>query len=148
MIPSRAIASWFPAGQWTPPPEGPPYRDQHGRENGGALTLDRSHQGRHEPLSGALRSNVPKGTKLHAICDSRGRPLNLFVTITFLILVLFGIPLAFSLWVSALTVLWMAGIGALVFPPRLMNAVNSVLLISIPLFMMAGELMLMGGESL
>lgn len=92
-----------------------------------------------------MRSNVPTGTKLHAICDSRGRPLNLFVTITFLILVLFGLPLAFSLRVSALAVLWMAGIGALVFPPRLMNEVNSVLLISIPLFMMAGEWMLMGG---
>jgi len=27
-----------------------------------------------------LRSNVPRGAKLHAICDSQGRPLNLFVT--------------------------------------------------------------------
>ncbi|MGD1884404.1 MAG: transposase [Paracoccaceae bacterium] len=47
----------------------------------GARTPDRSDKRRYEPLTGrALQSNVPRGAKLHAICDSQGRPLNLFVT--------------------------------------------------------------------
>ncbi|KEP67781.1 transposase [Thioclava dalianensis] len=28
----------------------------------------------------ALQSNGPRGTKLHAICDSKGRPINFFVS--------------------------------------------------------------------
>ncbi|WP_253262466.1 MULTISPECIES: IS5 family transposase [unclassified Roseobacter] len=47
----------------------------------GAWTPDRPDQRRHEPLPGrALQRNVPKGASLHAICDSQGRPLDLFVT--------------------------------------------------------------------
>ncbi len=34
-----------------------------------------------EPLPGrVLRGNVPRGTKIHAICDSKGRPINFFVS--------------------------------------------------------------------
>jgi transposase len=48
-------------------PEGTPHSDQLGRKKGG--------RGR---LIG--RTNGGMNTKLHAICDSQGRPLNLFVT--------------------------------------------------------------------
>ncbi|GHD98619.1 hypothetical protein GCM10008024_02860 [Allgaiera indica] len=44
-----------------------PDRDQHGREKGG--------RGR---VIGRTKGGM--NTKLHAICDSQGRPLNLFVT--------------------------------------------------------------------
>ena len=71
--------------------------------------------------------------------------MSLFVICTFLVLAFLGMPLAFSLGVSALAGLWMAGFDLLVLPPRLMNAVNSFPLMSIPLFMIAGELMLKGG---
>lgn len=71
--------------------------------------------------------------------------MSLFVIGTFLFLAFLGMPLAFSLGVSALAGLWMAGFDLLVLPPRLMNAVNSFPLMSIPLFMVAGELMLKGG---
>ncbi|KMK68300.1 TRAP transporter large permease [Puniceibacterium sp. IMCC21224] len=71
--------------------------------------------------------------------------MSLFVIITFLLLAFLGMPLAFSLGVSALAGLWMAGFDLLILPPRLMNAVNSFPLMSIPLFMVAGELMLKGG---
>ncbi|MDP2697171.1 TRAP transporter large permease [Thalassospira sp.] len=71
--------------------------------------------------------------------------MSLFVICTFLVLAFLGMPLAFSLGVSALVGLWMAGFDLLVLPPRLMNAVNSFPLMSIPLFMIAGELMLKGG---
>ena len=71
--------------------------------------------------------------------------MSLYVIISFLVLAFLGMPLAFSLGVAALTGLWMAGIDLLVLPPRIMNAVNSFPLMSIPLFMVAGELMLKGG---
>ncbi|WP_159587986.1 TRAP transporter large permease [Chelativorans xinjiangense] len=71
--------------------------------------------------------------------------MSLFVIATFLILAFLGMPLAFSLGVSALAGLWLADFDLLVLPPRLMNAVNSFPLMSIPLFMIAGELMLKGG---
>lgn len=71
--------------------------------------------------------------------------MSLFVICTFLVLAFLGMPLAFSLGVSALAGLWISGFDLLVLPPRLMNAVNSFPLMSIPLFMIAGELMLKGG---
>lgn len=71
--------------------------------------------------------------------------MSLFVIVTFLILAFLGMPLAFSLGVAALAGLWLADIDLLMLPPRLMNAVNSFPLMSIPLFMIAGELMLKGG---
>lgn len=71
--------------------------------------------------------------------------MSLFVIGTFLVLAFLGMPLAFALGVSALTGLFLAGFDLLILPPRLMNAVNSFPLMSIPLFMIAGELMLKGG---
>jgi tripartite ATP-independent transporter DctM subunit len=71
--------------------------------------------------------------------------MSLFVIITFLVLAFLGMPLAFSLGVSALAGLWMMGFDLSVLSPRLMNSVNSFPLMSIPLFMVAGELMLKGG---
>jgi tripartite ATP-independent transporter DctM subunit len=71
--------------------------------------------------------------------------MSLFVIITFLVLAFLGMPLAFSLGVSALAGLWMSGFDLAVLSPRLMNSVNSFPLMSIPLFMVAGELMLKGG---
>lgn len=71
--------------------------------------------------------------------------MSLFVIVTFLVLAFLGMPLAFALGVSALAGLWLADIDLLMLPPRLMNSVNSFPLMSIPLFMIAGELMLKGG---
>ena len=71
--------------------------------------------------------------------------MSLFVIASFLVLAFLGMPLAFSLGVSALIGVWLAGIDLTVLPPRLMNSVNSFPLMSIPLFMVAGELMLKGG---
>lgn len=71
--------------------------------------------------------------------------MSLVVVITFLVLAFLGMPLAFALGVSALGGLWLSGFDLMVLPPRIMNAVNSFPLMSIPLFMVAGELMLKGG---
>jgi tripartite ATP-independent transporter DctM subunit len=71
--------------------------------------------------------------------------MSIFVIIAFLVLAFLGMPLAFSLGLSALIGLWFSGIDLLVLPTRLMNSINSFPLMSIPLFMVAGELMLKGG---
>ena len=71
--------------------------------------------------------------------------MSALVIAIFLLLAFLGMPLAFALGVSALAGLGMSGFDLLVLPPRLMNAVNSFPLMSIPLFMVAGELMLKGG---
>lgn len=71
--------------------------------------------------------------------------MSLFVIGTFLVLAFLGMPIAFALGVSALCGLWIADFDLLILPPRMMNAVNSFPLMSIPLFMIAGELMLKGG---
>ncbi|WP_180898139.1 TRAP transporter large permease [Martelella soudanensis] len=71
--------------------------------------------------------------------------MSLIVIATFLTLAFLGMPLAFSLGVAALAGLWLAGFDVNVMAPRILNAVNSFPLMSIPLFMIAGELMLKGG---
>jgi tripartite ATP-independent transporter DctM subunit len=70
--------------------------------------------------------------------------MSLVVIIAFLALAFLGMPLAFALGVSAVAGLWLSGFDLMVLPPRIMNAVNSFPLMSIPLFMVAGELMLKG----
>lgn len=71
--------------------------------------------------------------------------MSLIVILLFLGFAAFGMPLAFSLGVSALGGLILAGFDLSVLPPRIMNSVNSFPLMSIPLFMVTGELMLKAG---
>lgn len=71
--------------------------------------------------------------------------MSLLVIGLFLAFAFLGMPLAFSLGVAALAGLWLSGFDLSVLAPRLMNSVNSFPLMSIPLFMVAGELMLKGG---
>jgi len=65
--------------------------------------------------------------------------------VTFGLVALAGMPLAFALGMAALLGLLMSGVDFGVLPTRMMNAVNSFPLMSIPLFMVAGELMIKGG---
>ena len=58
---------------------------------------------------------------------------------------LLGMPLAFALGVGALVGLGMSGIDATMLPSRMMNAVNAFPLMSIPFFVLAGELMMKAG---
>lgn len=71
--------------------------------------------------------------------------MSLLVIFLFLGLAALGMPLAFSLGVSALGGLILSGFDLSVLPPRIMNSVNSFPLMSIPLFMVTGELMLKAG---
>jgi tripartite ATP-independent transporter DctM subunit len=71
--------------------------------------------------------------------------MSLLVMLAFFVVAALGMPLAFALGVGALAGIGYAGIDFNMLPPRLMNAVNSFPLMSIPLFMVTGELMLKAG---
>jgi tripartite ATP-independent transporter DctM subunit len=71
--------------------------------------------------------------------------MSTWVIASFGLAALLGMPLAFALGMSALVGLWLSGVDFGMLPTRMMNAVNSFPLMSIPLFMVAGELMIKGG---
>ena len=64
---------------------------------------------------------------------------------SFLLIALLGMPLAFALGFSALVALFMSGVDFNMLPQRMMHSVNAFPLMAIPLFMLAGELMIRGG---
>ena len=71
--------------------------------------------------------------------------MTLVVLITFFVFALIGMPLAFALGLASLGGLLVGGIELSVLPQRMMHAVDSFPLMAIPLFMLAGELMVRGG---
>lgn len=71
--------------------------------------------------------------------------MTLIVLGVFLALALLGAPLAFSLGLGALTALSVEGFPLVIIPQRMMHAVDNFPLMAIPLFMLAGELMLKAG---
>lgn len=68
--------------------------------------------------------------------------MSLAVVIAFMVLALLGVPIAFSMGMAALGALWISGVDLSMVPQRMMHAVNSFPLMSIPFFMLAGELMI------
>lgn len=58
---------------------------------------------------------------------------------------LLGMPLAFAIGTASLAGLWLADMNLSILPERMMYAVDSFPLMAIPFFMLAGELMVMGG---
>jgi TRAP-type transport system large permease protein len=71
--------------------------------------------------------------------------MTLVVIVTFFILALAGMPLAFALGFASLGGLFIADIEFLVLPQRMMHAIDVFPLMAIPLFMLAGELMVAAG---
>lgn len=71
--------------------------------------------------------------------------MSLLVMGVFFIVAALGMPLAFALGFGALGGIAYSGVDFNMLPPRIMNAVNSFPLMSIPLFMVTGELMLKAG---
>ena len=67
------------------------------------------------------------------------------VVIGFMLLACLGLPIAFAMGVAALIALWASGVDFSMVPQRMMHAVNSFPLMSIPFFMLAGELMIKAG---
>jgi C4-dicarboxylate transporter DctM subunit len=65
----------------------------------------------------------------------------------FAVLLLFGLPFAFSMGISVLVGLFMLDIDLVVVPQQLMAGVSTYALLSIPCFILAGDLMFTGGLS-
>ena len=68
-----------------------------------------------------------------------------YVVIGFMALALLGLPIAFAMGVAAMAALLFSGVDLSIVPQRMMYAVNSFPLMSIPFFMLAGELMIKAG---
>jgi tripartite ATP-independent transporter DctM subunit len=71
--------------------------------------------------------------------------MTLYVMAAFFGTALLGLPLAFALGVAAVVGLYFSGVDYNMLPTRMMNAVNAFPLMSIPFFILAGELMMRGG---
>lgn len=71
--------------------------------------------------------------------------MTLAVIVIFFTFALLGMPLAFALGLASLGGLLAGGIELSVLPQRMMHAVDSFPLMAIPLFMLAGELMVRAG---
>jgi tripartite ATP-independent transporter DctM subunit len=63
----------------------------------------------------------------------------------FMLLALFGMPIAFALGFAALIAVLASGIDLSILPARMMHSINSFPLMAIPFFMLAGELMIKAG---
>ena len=71
--------------------------------------------------------------------------MSIGIFLGFLLLGLLGMPIAFSLGFAALIALALSPDGFAIIPQRMMHAVNSFPLMSIPFFILAGELMVKAG---
>ncbi|MGR3401278.1 TRAP transporter large permease [uncultured Paracoccus sp.] len=71
--------------------------------------------------------------------------MTLIAVLVFFALALLGTPLAFALGLGSVAGLMAGDIPMTVLPQRMMHAVNSFPLMAIPLFMLAGELMVKAG---
>lgn len=67
------------------------------------------------------------------------------IVLGFMLLACLGLPIAFAMGVTALVALLISGVDLSIVPQRMMHAVNSFPLMSIPFFMLAGELMIKAG---
>ncbi|MDP3884297.1 TRAP transporter large permease [Hydrogenophaga sp.] len=67
------------------------------------------------------------------------------IVLGFMLLACLGLPIAFAMGVAAMVALWVTGVDFSMVPQRMMHAVNSFPLMSIPFFMLAGELMIKAG---
>ncbi|PAU74053.1 TRAP transporter large permease [Halomonas salipaludis] len=63
----------------------------------------------------------------------------------FVLLALLGMPLAFAIGVASLAGLWYGDMSLSILPERMLYAVDSFPLMAIPFFILAGELMVVGG---
>ncbi len=69
----------------------------------------------------------------------------LFLLGLFSFCVLLGVPVAFSLGISAIAAFWYEGLPLVIGFQRIISGINVFLLMAIPFFIFAGELMLHGG---
>lgn len=73
--------------------------------------------------------------------------MSLLLLCLFFVLAVFGVPLAVALGLSTLTVLWWHGLPISMITQAMATSINSFLLIAVPLFIFAGQIMERGGLS-
>jgi len=62
------------------------------------------------------------------------------------VLMLLAVPVAFALILSAvITLLWVGGINLMIVPQQVIGGIDNLLLLAIPFFLLAGDLMTAGG---
>ena len=69
----------------------------------------------------------------------------LTIVITFFLFAALGVPIAFAMGIASIAAILVADMDLLVLPGKMVHAVDSFPLMAIPLFMLAGQLMLRGG---
>ena len=62
-----------------------------------------------------------------------------------ILLIIFGLPVAFSLGVTSLLYLWMNNIQLYVIAQKMVSGIDSFILLAVPMYMLAGKLMNQGG---
>lgn len=65
----------------------------------------------------------------------------IWIIVIFLILIILRLPLAFSMSIPAIIYLYVEGIPFVQIPHKMVNSINSYTLLSVPLFIFAGNLM-------
>ena len=65
--------------------------------------------------------------------------------LVFILLIVIGIPIAFSLGIATVSIFMASGAPVGMIPQRMWNGISSFPLVAIPLFILAGELMSTGG---
>ena len=71
--------------------------------------------------------------------------MSLLIIVVFMGIALLGMPLAFALGIGGVAGLMVSDIDFNLLPTRMMNAINAFPLMSIPFFILAGELMMKAG---
>lgn len=72
--------------------------------------------------------------------------MTLVLGVSLAALMLLAVPIAFALILSAvITLVWIGGINLMIVPQQVLGGVDSLLLLSIPFFLLAGDLMTAGG---
>ncbi|WP_088104867.1 TRAP transporter large permease [Halalkalibacter urbisdiaboli] len=71
--------------------------------------------------------------------------LGLILFVSFILLIFLGVPIAFSLGISSIIYLLIADISLSIIPQRMFGGLNSFVLLCIPGFILAGNLMNAGG---
>ena len=75
----------------------------------------------------------------------RNDALSLLIVLAFLGIAVLGMPLAFALGIGGVAGLIASDVDFNLLPTRMMNAINAFPLMSIPFFILAGELMMKAG---
>lgn len=73
--------------------------------------------------------------------------MSLTLLVVFIVLAILGVPLSVALGLGTLSVLWLFDLPVSMITQRMATSINSFLLIAVPLFIMAGQIMERGGLS-